>query len=178
MMGIGFDWLLLIDRNSDFKIYEGNYQVNKDSYAEFRELMGKLQNFQTGPQIDPNHHHIEGDTRIFVFGSNLQGMHGGGAAWYAKNKLGAEMGVPSGRTGQTYAIPTCASPGLPLTLTQVAWWIEEFLAHADHCMTTEPDTRFFVSPVGCGIAGFDEKVISLLFQNAPPNCDLPPGWRV
>lgn len=148
-------------------------------YREFKEAMKKLEDFpqKQAPAIDPRHAHTEDDTRIFVFGSNLQGIHGGGAAWYARNKLGAELGVAEGRTGRTYALPTCSVPGVPLSLPQVEHWVNEFLKHANEMLTAEPATRFFVSPVGCGIAGFDENDIIPMFRNAPENCDLPPGWR-
>ena len=43
---------------------------------------------------------------IFVFGSNLSGMHGGGAAWVAYRKFGAIMGQGVGLQGQSYGIPT------------------------------------------------------------------------
>ena len=99
--------------------------------------------------INPDHKHEEGDSRIFVFGSNLQGIHGGGAAWYAHNKLGAVMGIGIGRTGRTYALPTCSRPGMNLSHAQVAVWVALFLSHAEWCFANEPVTRFFVSPVGC-----------------------------
>lgn len=119
------------------------------------------------------HQHVHCDPRIFVFGSNLLGIHGGGAAWYARNKLGAVMGVGEGLTGRTYALPTCYKPGEPVTLEELQVYVQNFLDFANE----NPDMQFFVSAVGCGIAGFTEDEVSPLFANAPVNCDLPPGWK-
>lgn len=125
--------------------------------------------------VDPLHNHVKGDTRIFVFGSNLLGIHGGGAARYARNDLGARHGVGEGPTGQTYALPTCYRPGEPVTLEELAVYIDNFLKYARE----NTDLRFFVSKVGCGIAGFDEDIVAMIFQTlgVPDNCDLPPGWN-
>jgi hypothetical protein len=119
------------------------------------------------------HLHTPGDPRIFVFGSNLRGIHGAGAALYARKRLGALNGCGEGMMGRSYALPTCISPGVPLHLSGVFRSVEGFLAHAGRT----PDIRYFVSTVGCGLAGFTEDEIAPLFAGAPDNCDLPPGWR-
>lgn len=124
------------------------------------------------PKIDPNHNHTPDDPRIFVFGSNLKGIHGGGAAWYAHKKLGAEIGIGEGLTGRTYALPTCYWPGEPVTYEELMVYVQNFLAFAER----RHDLRFFVSAVGCGLAGFDESEVAPLFKDAPINCDLPVGW--
>lgn len=121
----------------------------------------------------PPHIHEKDDPRIFVFGSNRIGVHGGGAARYAAYSLGAQRGISEGITGRTYALPTCSRPGTPLTLAEVSVHVQRFLGLA----RLMPETRFFVSAVGCGIAGFTEKQIAPMFKDAPANCDLPPGWR-
>lgn len=120
-----------------------------------------------------SHWHTENDPRIFVFGSNLYGIHGAEAALYARTKLGAEIGVGRGLTGRCYALPTCLRPGEPLPLVMVKEMVDEFLSVARE----SPGARYFVSAVGCGIAGFSEQEIAPLFADAPGNCDLPPGWR-
>lgn len=117
--------------------------------------------------------HTVGDPRVFVFGSNLAGIHAAGAADYARVCLGARWGVGEGPTGHTYALPTCKSPGIPLSLAEVAGAVVRFLIHA----AANPDVTFYVTAVGCGIAGFDEDQIAPLFRSAPSNCDLPDGWR-
>ncbi len=167
----------------------GNRPLNIDlNLQEFQDWLADLLDFPGAdipigrgrphkPLIDPSHEHKEDDPRIFVFGSNLWGMHGGGAAGYASMKLGARDGVYCGRSGRTYALPTCGRPGLKLSLPQVEYWVQMFLDHARWCMEHEPETRFFVSLVGCGIAGFKEEEIAPMFAGAPQNCDLPPGWR-
>lgn len=125
------------------------------------------------------HVHNSTDPRVFVFGSNLRGIHGAGAARYAATALGALTGVNEGRTGRSYALPTCSKPGVPLSLREVKRHVDRFLLHAEFAKADEReyDTRFFVSAVGCGIAGFKESEIAPLFKDAPDNCDLPPGWR-
>lgn len=119
------------------------------------------------------HIHTKNDDRIFVFGSNLKGIHGAGAAKYARHDLGAQLGVGEGLTGMCYALPTCSEPGVPLTLNEVKKHVDKFISVASE----HSDKTFFVSAVGCGIAGFYESEIAPLFKDAPSNCDLPPGWR-
>lgn len=124
---------------------------------------------------DPAHTHTKDDPRVFVFGSNAAGIHGAGAAAYARLELGAVLGVGEGPTGRTYALPTCYRPGEPVTMPELAVYVYNFLEYARQ----HPDTRFFVSPVGCGIAGFTEEEVSYIFRELgiPDNCDMPPGWR-
>jgi hypothetical protein len=124
-------------------------------------------------KISPDHVHRRHDPRTFVFGSNRLGIHGAGAAFYASTELGAVSGVGEGPTGRCYALPTCSAPGIPLSLAEVTDHVRLFIAWAH----ASPSELFFVSPVGCGIAGFTEAQIAPLFIDAPDNCDLPPGWR-
>lgn len=106
--------------------------------------------------------------RIFVFGSNLLGIHGAGAARYAADQLGAEDGVGEGLTGNCYALPTCAAPGKPLPYPEVCLAVRRFLAFAR--VHTEMD--FLVTAVGCGIAGFKPNDIQPLFSMATDNVYL------
>lgn len=132
------------------------------------------------------HVHIASDPRIFVFGSNLRGIHGAGAANYAAVQLGAQQGLGEGPMGRRYfgdeprcyALPTCSAPGRPLALAEVAFYTGRFLEYAEVVLEIMPEVRFFVSAVGCGSAGFSEVQIAPLFALAPSNCDLPPGWRI
>ena len=90
---------------------------------------------------------------IFVFGSNLAGNHAGGAARTAI-KWGAKMGQGIGLQGQTYAIPTMFS-----TVDELKPYVNSFITFAkDH-----PELRFLVTKIGCGIAGFSEQEIAVLF---------------
>lgn len=126
------------------------------------------------PSIDPQHKHTKDDPRIFVFGSNLLGIHGAGAAAYARNDLGAELGVGEGLTGRTYALPTCYQPGEPVTMQELAVYIDTFFEYASE----HPEMRFFLSKIGCGIAGFDEDTVADLVDRLgpPSNVDIPPDW--
>ena len=97
------------------------------------------------------------DREIFVFGSNLQGMHGGGAARVAHRKFGAEWGVGVGLTGQTYAIPTMQGG-----VETIAPYVDEFIEFASN----HKELKFYVTRIGCGIAGFRDEEIAPLFRNA------------
>ncbi len=119
------------------------------------------------------HLHSKEDPRIFVFGSNLKGIHGAGAAKYAHDALDAVWGCPHGRQGGSYAIPTCSSPGRPLPLGDIRVHVLKFLDTARQT----PNTRYFVSEIGCGLAGYDADEIGPMFAGSPSNVDLPPGWR-
>lgn len=106
---------------------------------------------------------------IFVFGSNQQGIHGAGAALHAYQNCGAVLGKGEGLFGQSYALPTCSEPGVPLNYDQVADKVKFFLEFA----TKHPELQFQVTRVGCGIAGFKDSEIAPLFKYAPDNVWLP-----
>lgn len=110
---------------------------------------------------------------IFVFGSNLRGIHGAGAAKFAVDKCQAQMGVGEGLTGESYALPTCAFPGIPMDLPDVAAASARFVAFAK----THPEYHFFLTRVGCGIAGFTDAQIKPMFADAPDNVSQPPEWQ-
>ena len=106
---------------------------------------------------------------IFVFGSNLRGMHGGGAAYIAYRKFGAIMGQGVGLQGQSYAIPTMQGG-----VETIRPYVDEFIALAkEHQAQTFLGTR-----TGCGIAGFSDYEIAPLFEKAHDvaNIVLPPNW--
>jgi hypothetical protein len=93
---------------------------------------------------------------IFVFGSNLEGRHGGGAAAVAK-KWGAIWGQGVGLQGQTYAIPTMQGG-----VETIKPYVNEFLLFAK----AHPELKFLVTEIGCGIAGFTVQEIAPLFKAA------------
>jgi len=108
-------------------------------------------------RITPEHITNLGKNEIFVFGSNLQGMHGGGAAWIAVERFGAIMGQGVGLQGQSYAIPTMQG-GVETILP----YVEGFVAFAKQ----HPELTFLVTKIGCGIAGFSPRDIAPLFADA------------
>lgn len=110
---------------------------------------------------------------IFVFGSNLAGRHGRGAALFARKFHGAEYGVGVGPTGGSYAIPTKGHNLEVLGPNTINKHVQEFLAYA----RLHPELQFQVTKIGCGLAGYAESVIMPMFKNAPKNCELPDGWR-
>jgi hypothetical protein len=94
---------------------------------------------------------------IFVFGSNLQGMHGGGAARVALEQFGAVWGQGTGLQGQSYAIPTMHG-GIDV----IAPYVNDFIAFAKE----HPELKFLVTEIGCGIAGFSVSEMATLFKEA------------
>ena len=110
---------------------------------------------------------------IFVFGSNLAGRHGKGAALFAMRHHGARYGVGHGRTGNAYAIPTKDANLRSMPIGLIALYVNHFLEYAK----ANPQLTFQVTRIGCGLAGYHESDIAPLFAGAPVNCDLPDGWR-
>ena len=98
-----------------------------------------------------------GENEIFVFGSNLAGMHGGGAARVAFRYFGAEWGKGVGLYGRTYAIPTMQGG-----VNTVKPYVDDFIVFAKN----HPELTFLVTRIGCGIAGFRDKDIAPLFADA------------
>lgn len=94
---------------------------------------------------------------IFVFGSNLQGMHGGGAARVALEQFGAVWGEGTGLQGQSYAIPTMHGD-----IDVIAPYVNDFIAFAKE----HPELKFLVTEIGCGIAGFSVSEMAPLFKEA------------
>lgn len=110
---------------------------------------------------------------IFVFGSNLAGIHGAGAARYAWRFAGAEWTVGDGLSRSSYAIPTKNEHLHTLPLDVIATYVDKFILFAwEHRELT-----FFVTRIGCGLAGYQNADIAPFFKEAPPNCDLPYGWE-
>ena len=115
-------------------------------------------------RITPNHITELKPNEIFVFGSNLQGYHGGGAARLAMNQWGAVWGQGTGLQGQTYAIPTMQGG-----IGTIRPYIDQFIKFAQN----DPEITFLVTEIGCGIAGFRPAEIAPLFKNA---INIPHIW--
>ena len=97
------------------------------------------------------------ENEVFVFGSNLAGMHGGGAARVAHRRFGAIMGKGVGMQGRSYAIPTMQGG-----TETIRPYVDDFIAYAKE----HPELTFLVTPIGCGIAGFEPEDIAPLFKEA------------
>ncbi len=97
------------------------------------------------------------DKEIFVFGSNLSGSHGGGAALFAYQKFGAVWGQGVGLQGQSYGIPTMQGG-----TDTIQPYVDEFIEFAQ----SHSDLKFYVTAIGCGIAGFSPEDIAPLFKKA------------
>jgi hypothetical protein len=111
---------------------------------------------------------------IFVFGSNLAGRHGKGAAKTALDEHGAIYGRGVGMQGQSYAIPTKGYRLETLSVHDISKFVNDFKKYAHR----NPHLRFNVTRVGCGLAGYSDNDIAPLFWGAPRNCQLPEGWRM
>ncbi len=122
-------------------------------------------------RVTPSIINTLGENEIFVFGSNISGMHMGGAARVAYNKFGAEWGNGEGLQGQSYALPTIEGED------SIRAAIKHFTDYAyDH-----PEYKFLVTPVGCGIAGYTPEDIAPIFESASSleNVYLPISfWKI
>jgi hypothetical protein len=107
--------------------------------------------------------------QVFVFGSNLQGHHAGGAAAFALDRFGAIWGQGVGLQGRSYAIPTMQGG-----VETIKPYVDEFIDFA----RSRPDLFFYVTRIGCGIAGFADAEIAPLFAaaRAVPNICLPESF--
>ena len=109
---------------------------------------------------------------IFVFGSNLAGRHGKGAAVTAYVMYGAKYGVGSGMQGRSYAIPTKDGNLNILPIDTIRKYVDDFIAFA----ISRPDLIFYVTTIGCGLAGYKDRQMAPLFLNYPSNCVLQDIW--
>jgi len=110
---------------------------------------------------------------IFVFGSNLAGRHGKGAALYARQNHGAIYGQGIGLQGTSYAIPTKDANIQTLKLVYIEKYVNDFIEHAKN----NPTNTYKVTRIGCGLAGYKDHDIAPMFREAPSNCVLPEEWK-
>ena len=108
-----------------------------------------------------------------MFGSNLAGRHGKGAALEAKRKHGAVYGQGVGLQGSSYAIPTKDAQLKTLPLEKIKSYVEQFLQFAKD----NPQHVFMVTPIGCGLAGYKPLDIAWMFRGASENVRLPGEFR-
>jgi len=121
-------------------------------------------------QVTPDYITSLQPNEVFVFGSNLAGFHGGGAAHIAYKLFGAQWGVGVGPTGQCYAIPTMQGG-----IDTIRPYVDDFITYANQ----HPEKLFLVTRIGCGIAGFTDEQIAPLFKSAieMDNVAIPNRWR-
>lgn len=110
--------------------------------------------------------------RIFVFGSNLAGRHGKGAALFARQYRGAIYGQAIGLQGNSYGIPTKGRYFDILPLYVIEKYVANFIVFAE----ARQNWEFEVTRIGCGLAGYEDWQIAPMFEWAPDNCFLPNGW--
>lgn len=174
--------------NIDQKIEQGNFNLDNTRFAIEEENFSKFglepdpktkekeinqswnefnkMNKEPFDKVTPEMINSLKPNEIFVFGSNLKGLHAGGAARFALDRFGAEWGNGVGMQGQSYAIPTLSNPGgiksnmLPISV--IGKYVNEFLQFANE----HKDLVFLVTPIGCGIAGFTPEDIAPLFRDA------------
>ena len=112
-------------------------------------------------------------TEIFVFGSNLAGRHGKGAALHARMHHGAIYGIAEGLRGASYAIPTKDESLRTLPLERISHFVERFKGVA----RIQNHLTFRLTPIGCGLAGYKPEQIAPMFKDAPPNVILPDEFK-
>lgn len=110
-------------------------------------------------RVTPNFISKLSDNEVFVFGSNLDGIHAGGAARIAYDSFGAIWGQGVGFQGKSYAIPTMHG-----SVDSIKPYVDDFIAFAK----SNPEYKFLVTRIGCGIAGFADDEIAPLFKEALP----------
>lgn len=135
-------------------VINGDCKVVKE-YTSTDEKIEKLEEFE-----------------IFVFGSNLNGNHAGGAAKYAKDRFEAKEGVGEGLTGKCYAFPTLDKSMNKVSDVELKESVKKLIETANE----NTGKVFLLTRVGCGIAGFDEEHMKTFFKDIPANIIKPKGW--
>lgn len=112
-------------------------------------------------------------SKIMVFGSNLAGIHGAGAALYAQRNHGAVWGEGLGHYGNSYAIATKDRKIRTLSIASIRIFVGDFIRYAKE----HPELEFQVTRIGCGLAGHSDNDIAPLFEDAPINCAFDSAWE-
>ena len=146
------------DQIADDDLLELQLASLESHIEEYKELIYLYETIK----VTPNNITSLKDNEVFVFGSNLAGRHGKGAAKTAMN-WGAKYGKAEGLQGQTYALPTVnqlVTKKLPLH--EIEMFVKNFIQFAKD----NPDKEFLVTEVGCGLAGYFPREIAPLFKEA------------
>lgn len=109
----------------------------------------------------------------WVFGSNQLGIHGKGAALIATVHFDAERGKWDGPVGMSYAIPTKLTPRKTMLIRDIQPYVDKFLDYT----RVHRGTLFWVTRVGCGLAGFRDEQMAPMFRGAGDNCSFAKEWR-
>ena len=131
-----------------------------DSFAKssyYNNQYARYKKYMVEEYFTPDNITALRENEVFVFGSNLAGNHFGGAARVAKRLFGAKMGQGVGMQGQSYAIPTMQGG-----VETIKPYVDEFFEFARQ----HPELTFYVTRIGCGIAGFTDEQIAPLFKEA------------
>ncbi len=110
---------------------------------------------------------------VFVFGSNLAGRHGKGAALHARKYHGAVYGNGDGPQGNSFAIPTKDRKLETLPLSDIRFFVADFITYAEE----NSETTFNVTEIGCGLAGYHPKDIAPMFIGCSENVNLPESFK-
>ena len=110
---------------------------------------------------------------IFVFGSNLRGVHGAGAAHFAMMHKGAVYGQGEGCYGNSYALPTKDVCIYTLPLDEIQKHVTKFIKFAEE----NQYIKFELTRVGCGLAGYTDDQIAPLFKGMPYNVMIDSMWQ-
>ena len=113
------------------------------------------------------------ENTVFVFGSNMAGTHAGGAARIALENFGAMKGVGRGWAGQSFAIPTMNEHLQQMPLSQIQHYIDDFKIYTKN----HPKTKYFITSVGCGVAGYKVEEIAPMFKGISHNVIFPASFR-
>lgn len=144
-------------RYEKFMEDECSYSMARPSVGANRDFIFRDMDKKKKGRVTPSWIDDLQENQVFVFGSNLAGMHGGGAARIARLRFGAVMGNGAGMQGRSYAIPTMQGG-----TETIQPYVDEFIAFAK----SHPKMKFLVTRIGCGIAGFDAADIAPLFRGA------------
>lgn len=110
---------------------------------------------------------------LIAVGTNEAGVHGAGAAKMAAKLFGLKRGVGFGISGQTFGIPTKEKHWMgPLPIPRIQAYVDRFLGIA----RDQPRLVFYLTPIGCGLAGLSPEQVAPMFANAPDNVILPPEF--
>jgi hypothetical protein len=159
----------------DIRTTDGRSMFTPEEWAELKKLSedrASLKNwtFHQDGTLPPR------DSRwVFVFGSNLAGLHEGGAARVAFEQFGAEMGNGVGLQLDSYAIPTKDGDLNTMPIPLIKGYVNDFIKLAEEA--NFEDKTFFVTRIGCGLAGYEDSEIAPLFRDAPANCSFAYEWR-